>query len=276
MAAQFANSGATALTRQGAGADSADRGRRDQGRWSPPSRTPASRSTSTASAWTGASSSARSRARSRLTVENDDAARCAPIPAMKALIAAGLDRRGDRRRSRRGLDRGVRRIRARAGDARTRRPAEGIGADCRLPTCPRRVLGQPGAGGGDGGADRGRHDRTHGARHRRRRSRGRAICPHAGRQPRRRTAALSSTNIKASGERAAAANPDAVAAVQALTRFLESPGQTLIIKLTPRAKVPAMQLVQLLKTDPVARAGAIPDRGFDGDCELRAYSCPAD
>ena len=29
------------------------------------------------------------------------------------------------------------------------------------------------------------------------------------------------------------------------------PGQTLIIKLTPRAKVPAMQLVQLLKTDPL-------------------------
>ena len=29
------------------------------------------------------------------------------------------------------------------------------------------------------------------------------------------------------------------------------PGQTLIIKLTPRAKVPALQLVQLLKTDPL-------------------------
>ncbi len=42
-----------------------------------------------------------------------------------------------------------------------------------------------------------------------------------------------------------------MAAVQALARFLESPGQTLIIKLTPRAKVPALQLIQLLKTDPV-------------------------
>ena len=49
----------------------------------------------------------------------------------------------------------------------------------------------------------------------------------------------------------AAANPDAVAAVQALARFIETPGQTLIIKLTPRGKVPAMQLFQLLKTDPL-------------------------
>jgi hypothetical protein len=57
--------------------------------------------------------------------------------------------------------------------------------------------------------------------------------------------------MRASGEKAAAANPDMVAAVQALARFLESPGQTLIIKLTPRAKVPALQLIQLLKTDPV-------------------------
>ena len=57
--------------------------------------------------------------------------------------------------------------------------------------------------------------------------------------------------LKTGGERAAATNPDAVAAVQALTRFLESPGQTLIVKLTPRAKVPALQLFQFLKTDPL-------------------------
>ena len=55
----------------------------------------------------------------------------------------------------------------------------------------------------------------------------------------------------ASSQEAAAANPDAASAVQALARFVESPGQTLVIKLTPRAKVPAMQLVQLLKTDPL-------------------------
>ena len=36
----------------------------------------------------------------------------------------------------------------------------------------------------------------------------------------------------------------------ALISFVETPGQTLIIKLTPRAKVPALQLFQLLKTDP--------------------------
>ena len=58
-------------------------------------------------------------------------------------------------------------------------------------------------------------------------------------------------SIMASSEDVAAANPDAEAAVQALARFVESPGQTLVIKLTPRAKVPALQLVQLLKTDPL-------------------------
>jgi hypothetical protein len=58
-------------------------------------------------------------------------------------------------------------------------------------------------------------------------------------------------SIMASSQEAAAANPDAASAAQALARFVESPGQTLVIKLTPRAKVPAMQLVQLLKTDPL-------------------------
>ena len=57
--------------------------------------------------------------------------------------------------------------------------------------------------------------------------------------------------MKAGGEKAVAANPDAMAALQALARFLESSGQTLIIKLTPRAKVPALQPIQLLKTDPL-------------------------
>lgn len=56
--------------------------------------------------------------------------------------------------------------------------------------------------------------------------------------------------LKANVENVAAGNPDAVAASQALARFIETPGQTLIIKLTPRAKVPALQLFQLLKTDP--------------------------
>ncbi|MBO4225027.1 hypothetical protein [Bradyrhizobium neotropicale] len=56
--------------------------------------------------------------------------------------------------------------------------------------------------------------------------------------------------IKAFGE-TIAANPDAAAAVDAVVRFVESPGQTLIIKLTPHGKVPGLQLVQLLKTDPL-------------------------
>lgn len=57
--------------------------------------------------------------------------------------------------------------------------------------------------------------------------------------------------IRSGSEQAAATSPDAVAAVEAVARFVESPRQTLNIKLTPRAKVPAMQLIQLLKTDPM-------------------------
>jgi hypothetical protein len=49
----------------------------------------------------------------------------------------------------------------------------------------------------------------------------------------------------------AANNPDALAAVDALVRFVETPRTTLTLKLTPRAKVPAPQLIQLLKTDPL-------------------------
>jgi hypothetical protein len=58
--------------------------------------------------------------------------------------------------------------------------------------------------------------------------------------------------IRSHGEAAAAANPDAAAAVDALARFVESPEQTLIIKLTPLGKVPALQLIQTLQTDPLA------------------------
>jgi hypothetical protein len=57
-------------------------------------------------------------------------------------------------------------------------------------------------------------------------------------------------NIKASGEQLASANPDGAAAVEAITRFVETPGQTLVIKLAPRATAPVLQLLQLLKTDP--------------------------
>ncbi|WP_407181196.1 hypothetical protein [Bradyrhizobium sp. STM 3562] len=56
--------------------------------------------------------------------------------------------------------------------------------------------------------------------------------------------------IKTNGEKAAAANPDAEGAVEAITRFIETPQQTLVLKLTPLGKVPALKLLQLLKTDP--------------------------
>jgi len=57
--------------------------------------------------------------------------------------------------------------------------------------------------------------------------------------------------IRASREQAAA-NPDAVAALEAVVRFVETPRQTLNVKLTPRGKVSVQQLGQLLNTDPLA------------------------
>ena len=57
--------------------------------------------------------------------------------------------------------------------------------------------------------------------------------------------------IRSGREQAAGANPDTVAAIEALARFVESPGQTLNIKLTPTGKVPVMHLMQMLKTDPL-------------------------
>jgi hypothetical protein len=57
--------------------------------------------------------------------------------------------------------------------------------------------------------------------------------------------------IKAFGQAIATANPDAAAAIDAAARFVETPGQTLILKLTPRGKLPGLQLIQLLKTDPL-------------------------
>ena len=57
-------------------------------------------------------------------------------------------------------------------------------------------------------------------------------------------------SIKAKREQIASANPDADAALDAVARFVETPGQTLSIKLSPRAKAPLMQIMQLLQTDP--------------------------
>jgi protein AroM len=44
---------------------------------------------------------------------------------------------------------------------------------------------------------------------------------------------------------------EAQAVVDSLARFIETPGTTLTIKLTPLGKVPAMQLFHLLQTDPL-------------------------
>ncbi|MGF6310098.1 hypothetical protein ABIB82_003277 [Bradyrhizobium sp. i1.8.4] len=63
-----------------------------------------------------------------------------------------------------------------------------------------------------------------------------------------RNAVLNS--IKAQSEAIGGANPDATALITAIRQFIETPGQTLVVKLTPRAKAPALQLMQLLKTDP--------------------------
>jgi len=63
-----------------------------------------------------------------------------------------------------------------------------------------------------------------------------------------RTALVAS--IKAVGAQVAADNADAAGAVDALSRFVERPRQTFTLKLSPRAKVPAMQLVQLVTIDP--------------------------
>lgn len=57
-------------------------------------------------------------------------------------------------------------------------------------------------------------------------------------------------SIKTQGDAIGGSNPDAAALVTAVSQFIETPGQTLLIKLTPRAKAPALQLMQLLKTDP--------------------------
>ena len=41
------------------------------------------------------------------------------------------------------------------------------------------------------------------------------------------------------------------AAGEAIASFVDTPQQTLVIKLTPVGKLPALQLLQLLKTDPL-------------------------
>ena len=58
-------------------------------------------------------------------------------------------------------------------------------------------------------------------------------------------------SIKAGTAEAATTNPDVAALADALAHFVESPRGMLTLKLTPRGKVPAMQLVEVLKVDPL-------------------------
>ena len=70
--------------------------------------------------------------------------------------------------------------------------------------------------------------------------------------------------IRAQGEKITGANGDVKMAVDALAGFVETSRQTLTVKLTPRAEVPLMQLMQLSQSAPRGRTGAVLDRGVDG------------
>ena len=59
-------------------------------------------------------------------------------------------------------------------------------------------------------------------------------------------------NIRDNAAKLAAINPDVMTLAAALTQFVETPRGTLTIKLTPRGKVAMMQLLDVLKTGPVA------------------------
>lgn len=58
--------------------------------------------------------------------------------------------------------------------------------------------------------------------------------------------------IRENAMKMATINPDVMALAGAITRFIENPRGTLTIKLTPRGKVSAMQLIEAMKTGPVA------------------------
>ena len=58
-------------------------------------------------------------------------------------------------------------------------------------------------------------------------------------------------NLKASAAHTTTSHLDAEAFVDALARFIETPRTTLTIKLTPLGKVPALQLLQLLQSEPI-------------------------
>jgi hypothetical protein len=59
-------------------------------------------------------------------------------------------------------------------------------------------------------------------------------------------------SIRDNAMKMASVNPDVMAIAGALTRFIENPRGTLTIKLTPKGKVGMMQILEAMKTSPVA------------------------
>jgi len=59
-------------------------------------------------------------------------------------------------------------------------------------------------------------------------------------------------SIRDNAMKMASINPDVMALAGALTRFIENPRGTLTVKLTPKGKVGAMQILEAMKTSPVA------------------------
>lgn len=59
-------------------------------------------------------------------------------------------------------------------------------------------------------------------------------------------------NIRDNAMKMAAVNPDVMAIAGALTRFIENPRGTLSVKLTPKGKVAVMQIIEAMKTAPIA------------------------
>jgi len=58
-------------------------------------------------------------------------------------------------------------------------------------------------------------------------------------------------NIRETGQKMSGVNPDAMAIAGAVARFIEMPRGTLNIKLTPKGKVPVLQLADATKTSPL-------------------------
>jgi hypothetical protein len=73
---------------------------------------------------------------------------------------------------------------------------------------------------------------------------------------------MSASDVETVFEQIRSGGAEVGAVFAALSRFVETSGKTLIIKLTPRAK--GVAACPALEDRPAGRAGAIPDRGFDG------------